>query len=349
MVNPYKIYQSVIRNKLSVRAAARMLNLPQTTAYDRLKKYRATGALIHGNTGRHNRKPRADKDAVVTIVRYKYQAFGISHICELLESRDGIVVNRETLRRWLVRPKTRKMSKQRQRRECSPCFGDLLQIDGSFDRWFGDQKTCLMHIVDDATRTAELHFEEQETIESACRCAWEWFKSYGVPKAFYADGRNMYHLNPDAEHNFFTAMCNNLGIRVILAHSAQAKGRVERWNGVQQKRLIPLLALDGVKDMESANKYMENYVIEHNRKYARPARDGDAHRPLPEGIEDIDDVCYIVLERRINNDWTFSYKGEIMQIPRQSEYPPAKAKIQIKVTLSGHITAYYRCSVFIVR
>ena len=37
----------------------------------------------------------------------------------------------------------------------------------------------------------------------------------------------MYHPDPDKEHNFFTMMYEVLGIRVILAHSPQAKGRVE--------------------------------------------------------------------------------------------------------------------------
>ncbi|MDR0741818.1 MAG: hypothetical protein LBF28_03525, partial [Rickettsiales bacterium] len=111
-----------------------------------------------------------------------------------------------------------------------------------------------INIVDDATNTAELRFDEQETIESVCRCAWRWFSAYGVPQAFYADGRNMYHV-ADKE-NFFTRMCDNLGIRVIMAHSAQAKGRVDRWNGVHQRRLVPLMKLDGVRDIADANKYL---------------------------------------------------------------------------------------------
>ena len=45
-----------------------------------------------------------------------------------------------------------------------------------------------MNIVDDATNIAQLHFEREETIVSACRCAWSWFQQYGVPRAFYADG-----------------------------------------------------------------------------------------------------------------------------------------------------------------
>ena len=60
----------------------------------------------------------------------------------------------------------------------------------------------------------------------------------------------MYHLNPDYENNFFTAMCQRLSIRVILAHSPLPKGRLERWNGIHQQRLIPLMKLDGVKNIE---------------------------------------------------------------------------------------------------
>ena len=346
MQDSLKKYRTLIKQGLSNRAMARLLNRPESTVRYHLEKIHKTGSLDHGNKGRRNRKPNPDKARILDAAA-KYDDFGISHVCELLESRDGIMVNRETLRRWLARPKTRKMPVQRQRREPRANFGELLQIDGSFDRWFGGKKSCLMNIVDDATNTAELHFDAQETIESACYAAWRWIVAYGVPAAFYADGRNMHHVAE--EGNFFTAMCDNLGIRVIMAHSAQAKGRVERWNGVHQRRLIPLMRLDGVKDMANANKYLEKYVVEHNKGYARRALGGDAHRPLPEWAKEIDDVCFIVIERQLNNDWTFSYKGEIFQLPRQSIYPPAKSKIQVKITLSGKITAYYRCASFNVR
>jgi transposase-like protein len=325
-----------------------VLKLPPTTAWRRIEKIRRTGELGHGNKGRQNRRPIPDRDRILAAAA-KYTDFGISHVCELLEARDGIKVNRETLRRWLGRKRSRKVPKQRQRRECSPCFGDLLQIDGSFERWFGEERCCMMNIVDDATNMAQLRFDAQETVEAACRCAWRWLKEYGAPRAFYADGRNMYHLDPDTQDNFFTAMCRNLGIRVILARSPQAKGRVERWNGVHQRRLIPLMRLDGVRDMESANRYLEGYLVGHNRRYARPPREGDSHRALPDWARDIDDVCFIETARELKNDWTFQYDGKTYQIPRQSSYPPAKSKIRLKISLSGRITASYRRSVSIVQ
>ena len=220
----------------------------------------------------------------------------------MLKKREGISVPKETLRRWLKRPHKYHPKKKRMRRECSSCFGDLLQIDGSFDVWFGQERTCLMNIVDDATNIAQLHFEREETIVSACRCAWSWFKQYGVPRAFYADGRNMYHLDPDKEHNFFTMMCEVLGIRVIPAHFPQAKGRVERYNGVHQRRLIPLMKLDGVRDMESANKYLERYVIAHNRTFSKPARNGNSHTPCLTGLK-ILTMCV---------SWKFSVKSTMI-------------------------------------
>jgi hypothetical protein len=90
------------------------------------------------------------------------------------------------------------------------------------------------------------------------------------------------------------------------------------------------MKLDGVRDIADANEYLEKYVVEHNKRYAKAARDGDEHRPLPDWAEDIDDVCFIVVERQLKNDWAFNYKDKTYQIPRQSIYPPTKSKIKIK-------------------
>ena len=86
----------------------------------------------------------------------------------------------------------------------------------------------------------------------------------------------------------------------------QIDGSFDYWFGNQKsclmKRLIPLLHLDGVKNMQDANKYLENYIVEHNKRFSKQPMLGNAHKPLTDYVKSIDDVCYIIVERTLNND-----------------------------------------------
>ncbi len=58
---------------------------------------------------------------------------------------------------------------------------------------------------------------------------------------------------------------------MILAHSPQAKGRIERlWNTFQD-RLVSELRLRKVKTVEQATVVLNRYLPAHNRKFAKPA------------------------------------------------------------------------------
>jgi len=341
----HRLVASVSRGDVAAADAAEAAEVSLRTMRRWVAAYRLSGkgALRHGLCGRpSNNAARADKEAVMALALGKYARFNLSHMAELLGEREGIAISRETLRVWLARPRRHRRPKHRRRRQPCPNFGDMLQIDGSFHQWFGGRRTCLINIVDDATKVCMLRFEEQETIEAACRCAWGWFLDHGVPKAFYADGRNMYHWLKDSKPNLFTAMCRRLAIRVIVARSPQAKGRVERANGVHQDRLVPLLDLDGVTDIGKANNYCAQYIRSHNSRFRAEYPGSDSHRPLPAWAKSIDDLCFIETPRTIANDWTFRYGGKTYQIPRQSSYPPAKSKINLKINISGRIIAQYR-------
>ena len=61
-----------------------------TLAY-RLKKLATQGTLTHGNKGKSNRPFRPDKQEILRMAQEKYPAFGISHLCELLREREGIL------------------------------------------------------------------------------------------------------------------------------------------------------------------------------------------------------------------------------------------------------------------
>jgi hypothetical protein len=49
---------------------------------------------------------------------------------------------------------------------------------------------------------------------------------------------------------YFGQMCDNLDIIVIRANSPQAKGRVERGNKTHQDRLVKLMGLKNIKNIE---------------------------------------------------------------------------------------------------
>jgi len=67
-------------------------------------------------------------------------------------------------------------------------------------------------------------------------------------------------------------MCERLEIRIIAASSPQAKGRVERNNGVHQDRLVKKLRRQGIQSYEATNEYLEaEYLAEHNQRFAREA------------------------------------------------------------------------------
>ena len=75
-----------------------------------------------------------------------------------------------------------------------------------------------------------------------------------------------------------------MGVKVIHAHSPQAKGRVERLFNTFQDRLVKELRLAGIATLEAANRFLEAYLPRYNRRFAvQPAQAADLHRPIPAG------------------------------------------------------------------
>src|ERR1039458_3050536 len=71
-----------------------------------------------------------------------------------------------------------------------------------------------------------------------------------------------------------------LGVELILANSPQAKGRVERMNGLLQDRLVKALRLAGISDLGRANEdLIQTFVPALNRRFRREAASSaDVHR-----------------------------------------------------------------------
>jgi transposase len=361
-----EILSRVEAGGLKLVDAAEMLRLCYRQTKRLWRRYREGGAaaLRHGNAGRRSNraKPRAFRKRVLGLVRKKYggeagERFGPTLAAEHLAADDGLPVDAETLRRWMLAEglwsRARKRKQHRKRRERKEHFGELLQLDGSFEEWLpgSGQKQCLMNLVDDASSRTLSQLHEQETTWAAAAVLRAWIGKYGVPHCLYTDWKTVYLREPTEEERLageapltqFGRMCGKLGVRIVGASSPQAKGRVERSHGTQQDRLIKKLRLYGIPTMEEANRYLrQRYLPDHNRRFARPPRAAaDYHRARPSKAE-LDAIFRLEQQRVISQDWVVQYQGRWLQIERESRYAPAGRKVTVSEGPDGRLIITYR-------
>lgn len=335
------ILSRVGEGTLKLNTAARMMKVSYRQGKRLWKRYRKSGVagLVHGNAGRrsHRAKPARVRRRVLELVQSKYsggvgERFGPTLAAEHLESEDGMVVDAETLRRWMLAAglwsRERKRKTYRKRRERKAHFGELVQLDGSFEHWLEERgpRACLMNLVDDATSTTLCRLEKEETIWAAVHVLRQWIEEYGIPQGLYTDWKNVYVRQPTQKEERegtvpvtqFGRMCAKLGIEIIAASSPQAKGRVERNHGTHQDRLIKKLRRKNIDNWEAANQYLrEEYLPEHNRRYARAAASSeDMH--VAAGKRQLDEAFCLEEERVLSQDWVVSYRRQWLQVERQN-------------------------------
>ena len=352
---------------LKLSDAAGMLSISYRQAKRLWRQYRKQGpdGLKHGNAGRRSNRSKSKKfrRRVLQLVRQKYSGavgvrFGPTLAAQHLLEEDGLKLDSETLRRWMLSEglwsQERKRMPYRQRRDRRAHFGELVQMDGSFHAWLEERGPggCLMNMVDDATSVTVCRLGEQETIWAAVAVLRNWIERYGVPKALYTDWKNVYKRAATAKEQLhgiepetqFGRMCERLGITIIGAHSPQAKGRVERSNGTQQDRLVKKLRRQGIATHEGANEYLEaEYLAEHNQRFSCTAREGEDYHSKAPGKRELDAIFRLETERTIGNDWVVRYRGLLLQLkPQNRTYGPTRAKAMVCHWEDGRIEVRYR-------
>jgi transposase len=356
----------VAAGTLGLGSAAALMDVSYRQAKRVYRRYRREGAggLKHRNAGRASNQAIAltMRERVLALVREKYgggvdERFGPTLAAEHLASEDGLTVDHETLRRWMLGAglwsRARKRSPHRRRRERKAHFGELVQMDGSFHRWFEGRgpESCLLTLVDDATGKTQGRFGAQETIWAAVGVLRAWIERYGIPQALYTDWKNVYVRPPNQEERGtgaapltqFGRMCATLGIRIIPASSPQAKGRIERNHGTQQDRLVKKLRRKGIAEIEPANAFLETeYWADHNARFAQaPASTDDFHVARPRGLR-LDTVFRLEEERTVSNDWVVRYDNRFLQLERQSGHAPARSTVVVCERVDGQLEIRYR-------
>ena len=354
------VLAEVKQGKLSVAAAGRLMAVCYRQAKRIWRRFKQAGdsGLVHRSRGRSGTRRKAAKLRQQVLARYqeRYPDFGPTLAAEKLHE-EGLVVDHETLRRWLVAKglwsSGRKRQQHRSWRERRECFGQMVQLDGSHHDWFEGRrdKAVLMVMVDDATNRTGARFSEEETTRASYEVFAVWVRQHGVPGSLYVDRDSIYRCErvatvgeqiagQEPRTQFGRAM-EQLGVEVIMAHSPQAKGRVERRNGLLQDRLVKELRLEGISDLAAANEFLEKtFLPALNKRFTLAARSSvDAHRPR---ARNLDEVLSWEEARVVGKDWTVAWDGRWFQIDAAHErLSLAGRKVVVRLLRCGTVQLLY--------
>ena len=354
-----EVLSKVRKGGISLGKAAELLAVSYRQVIRIWQRFEAEGGagLKHGLRDRASNRQldTTCRERVLELYRAKYWDFGPTFALEHLRRDDGEHLSKETLRVWLIEAglwqARRRGAVHRQWRERRAHWGELIQMDGSEHDWFEGRRAraSMMVMIDDATNWTHAKFFESETTAAAMSVFQEYVGHYGLPRALYVDRDSIYETTRDstvdealrdtAPRTQFGRAMRELEVELILAHSPQAKGRVERRHGVFQDRFVKALRLRKIDSLEGANQYLEQeFLDELNGKFHVPARsESDLHRSVPRGVQLEHVLCYQE-QRVVQNDWTVSWCNRIFQLDkRHQKLALARKKILVSELLDGRI------------
>ena len=357
------VIQRVYRRELTVGQAALVLGLSERQCY-RIKARvveHGTKGVVHGNRGRPCKGKLKDKTVkrILELARGKYRGFNDHHLTEKLKEQESIELSREKVRQILrtqgiASPHKRRGIKHRSRRERRTAEGMMLQVDGSPHDWLQGRgpRLCLIGAIDDATgKVMGGLFIQAESSWGYFSLFSGIFNAHGLPQSIYTDCHSVFWTDrqPTLQEQLINKKpttevgrgLEELGVTLILAHSPQAKGRIERLWKTFQDRLVSELRLAHAKTMEQAQAVLERYLPEHNRKFARPAKAEPAWRKV--SALQIERALCFKQQRTVAKDNTITFEATVLQIPKSSPFHSyANRRVDVHVLLDGAVEIFYK-------
>ena len=172
-----------------------------------------------------------------------------------------------------------------------------------------------------------------------------YIKRYGLPQSVYLDRHSTYksmakqtieeELNDIRPMSHFEKSLAELCVEVIHAYSPQAKGRVERLFGTFQDRVVKEMRLAGVASIADGNAFLDGYLPEYNRKFAKEAAEqANFHRPNV-NRRALDTILSIKTDHALRNDFTIAHDKKLYQI--ESNVRAKKVTVEERTDGSMHI------------
>ncbi len=353
-----KVLTRLQKGGLTRSDAAESLSVSERHLYRLLGRFKEEGdeGLLHrlrgclSNRG-YSRKIRTQ---ILELYRERYSDYGPTLFAEMIakyHSESLASVHHETIRCWLLKAglwsEARTRKAHRRKRDRREKIGSLIQFDGSHHDWFEGRGPlcCLLVAIDDASSRVFMRFADSENARDVLLALRLYVQRYGIPREIYTDKSIIYH--PPTKGDRLTDVgraLTRLGVKMILAHSPQAKGRVERSNRTHQDRLVKALRRAGISTVEAANRFLEHsYLREHNNRFARTHGLKDIHRPS-QGI-DFNNIFCFQTTRHVYNDYTITLGARFIQLEKPctdgAPLPPPGGMVTVRTWLDNSLHIFW--------
>jgi len=364
-INRYHVIMKSLEGKLTVAAASDALGISerQLTRLRNGVKEEGAAFLIHKNTSRipSHAITEEEKQKIVELYRGdKYTGANFLHFSELLEEHEGMNISRSTVHRALTSsgiesPKKRRRFKPHRSRKRKLQEGLLLQMDATPYAWFGGRTKYALHgSIDDATgKITGAYMTKNECLHGYFEIIRQTIESNGVPAATYTDRHAIFRsqkadkltieeqlAGKTVNDTQFGRAMKELGINMIYARSAQAKGRIERLWETLQSRLVIEFRVHNIKDVHQANAFLADYIPNFNEQFAvEPEKSESSYSPLAPEI-DLNLVLCVKETRIVDNGGVFSFKRKSWLINNCDV--PKKAKIEVIASATNGIIALHK-------
>jgi hypothetical protein len=197
-------------------------------------------------------------------------------------------------------------------------FGEEIQMDACIHLWFGNSKAALHAAIDDSTgQILGMFFDKQETLNGYYKITEQILSKYGIPYLIKTDKRTVFEYKKKAsskvEEDTFTQYayaCNQLGIHIETSSVPEFKPRIERLFQTLQQRLPQEFRLNNITTINEANKFLENYIIQYNNKFALHINNTKSVFEKQPSKEKINLTLAILSERIVDSGHSIKYENK---------------------------------------
>jgi transposase len=282
------VLKRVDTGALSLEQATRILNLSYRQLKRVWKRYREEGehGLSHRSKGRPSNRAFQEELRTEVLRRYhdRHLGLGPTQFAGKL-AEEGIFVDHETLRRWLLESGCWKLQRSRlSYRAPEPAttgFGEVLSLACIHDAWLGaDSQPLFLHCLrDEATSYTLFLLSADESCAAAMRLLWVWLERFGIPVALRCPRRFCFdedrhptldqQLEGRESHSALALSAERVGMDLAVIGPARVKSLLSDLQPAMEALRAELRRLPGM-GVESVNTLLRGGVGEAVNQGALP-------------------------------------------------------------------------------